>query len=1063
MRRPDVQRIMGQLKDFQRRSVDYVFERLYGDNNGTRRFLLADEVGLGKTLVARGVVAKAVDHLWDQQKNINVVYICANQDIARQNIERLDFTGEHRKPDCTRLTMLATEMPDMQASRVSFVSLTPGTSFRMSSATGWSRERAVLYHMLRDAWVLGDTAALKNLFQCSCAKKNWRQRISGFDPSWIDPTLAGTFVRRMQRNTRLCDEFHVLLHQFRYYRERWPEEYGRDRSRFIGKLRKLLARTCIDALKPDFVILDEFQRFKDLLEEDTPVAELARAIFDRPSVRVLLLSATPYKMYTHYDDPDGDDHYTDFFRTARFLLNSDEATQQLREDLSEYRSSLYRIGQGRDDRILAAKNHVEDTLRSVMARTERVSTTRERDSMVTEMDDGAVRLAPADLMDYVSFDRIGQLLNAPTGVEYWKSAPYLLNIMERDAYQVKRRLVEAGERSYVKKVIVGALAQDEGLLRSSDIEAYRQVDPRNAKLRALLDAVLSHEEWRLLWIPPSLPYYTADSPFGRRQLRGFSKRLIFSGWQVVPKAIALLVSYEAERRMIGERTDGVDYSKQRRRLRPLLTFTLSRKRHTGMAALTLFYPCLTLAREVDPLRVASSIGNDERPSLSAVKAEVRRTVRELIKSIVKRHARRNGRADERWYWAGLALLDQAHAKRRMDEWFRVNDDRSWWGVLSDEDGKTRFDEHLDRFYEVFSGEVSNLGPPPDDLIDVLTKVALASPAVGTLRALMRQVGSQDDVPLEALAGAARVALGFRTLFNVPEVISMVRRAGQDETRYWESVLDYCAGGNLQATLDEYSHVLRDSLGLVGANVGRVCGEIAAEMATTVALRTSTLSFDEITVRPQEHKLELNPVRIRCRFALRFGEARSEEGEATRRDDVRRAFNSPFWPFVLATTSVGEEGLDFHQYCHHVYHWNLPSNPVDLEQREGRVHRYKGHAIRKNVAGALPLTAIGEELAVHPDPWQALFEEAEENRPSESNDLIPYWVYEVGGEKIVRYVPALPLSREEVRLDELKRMLVAYRLVFGQPRQEDLLRYIEERLGDTVDADDLARYQIDLAP
>ncbi len=35
--------------------------------------------------------------------------------------------------------------------------------------------------------------------------------------------------------------------------------------------------------------------------------------------------------------------------------------------------------------------------------------------------------------------------------------------------------------------------------------------------------------------------------------------------------------------------------------------------------------------------------------------------------------------------------------------------------------------------------------------------------------------------------------------------------------------------------------------------------------------------------------------------------------------------------------------------HSIVHWNLPSNPVDLEQREGRIHRYKGHALRKNIA------------------------------------------------------------------------------------------------------------------
>src|SRR5262245_26296468 len=82
--------------------------------------------------------------------------------------------------------------------------------------------------------------------------------------------------------------------------------------------------------------------------------------------------------------------------------------------------------------------------------------------------------------------------------------------------------------------------------------------------------------------------------------------------------------------------------------------------------------------------------------------------------------------------------------------------------------------------------------------------------------------------------------------------------------------------------------------------------------------------------------------------MRFGDQEAEDStEPTRSDQVRAAFNSPFWPFVLATTSLGQEGLAFHTYCHAAVHWNLPSNPVDLEQREGRVHRYKGHALRRN--------------------------------------------------------------------------------------------------------------------
>ena len=153
--------------------------------------------------------------------------------------------------------------------------------------------------------------------------------------------------------------------------------------------------------------------------------------------------------------------------------------------------------------------------------------------------------------------------------------------------------------------------------------------------------------------------------------------------------------------------------------------------------------------------------------------------------------------------------------------------------------------------------------------------------------------------------------------------------------------------------------------------------------------------------------------------------------------MREAFNSPFWPFVLATTSVGQEGLDFHLYSHAVVHWNLPANPVDLEQREGRVHRYKGHAVRKNLAATYPRAALARKDG---DPWQALFTRMTRRR-STANDLVPSWVFANGPARIERLVPALPFSRDEARLAGLKRSLAAYRLAFGQPRQEDLIAFL----------------------
>jgi superfamily II DNA/RNA helicase len=67
--------------------------------------------------------------------------------------------------------------------------------------------------------------------------------------------------------------------------------------------------------------------------------------------------------------------------------------------------------------------------------------------------------------------------------------------------------------------------------------------------------------------------------------------------------------------------------------------------------------------------------------------------------------------------------------------------------------------------------------------------------------------------------------------------------------------------------------------------------------------------------------------------------KAERLEKMRSDTLRKGFNSPFWPHVLITTSIGQEGLDFHVWCDRVIHWDLPRDAVDFEQREGRIARY----------------------------------------------------------------------------------------------------------------------------
>ena len=47
------------------------------------------------------------------------------------------------------------------------------------------------------------------------------------------------------------------------------------------------------------------------------------------------------------------------------------------------------------------------------------------------------------------------------------------------------------------------------------------------------------------------------------------------------------------------------------------------------------------------------------------------------------------------------------------------------------------------------------------------------------------------------------------------------------------------------------------------------------------------------------------------YRLLFTKGEGKESDTDRKKTVRNAFNSPVRPFVLATTSIGQEGLDFH--------------------------------------------------------------------------------------------------------------------------------------------------------
>jgi hypothetical protein len=1027
----DIEHALGGLKDFQRRSVDYVFRRMWLDDSPAHRFLVADEVGLGKTLVARGIIARTLDHLRHDVERIDVVYVCSNAAIAQQNVNRLNVLGDQHFSVATRLTLLPLQLHELESNRVNFISFTPGTTFDLKSAGGIWQERVLLHRLLRDE-VPHLAEALGHLLRGAVRLDRFRERADDTSAP-INESLALRFLERVREEAHVMERLHELADRFRHPRAQVPEDDRVRQYGLIGTLRHILASVCVEALQPDLVVLDEFQRFRDLLDGDSDGAELARSLMsyttpEGEAVRVLLLSATPYKPLTLAGDDE--DHYADFLRTIRFLFEEPVKVAQLEEHLRAFRRGLYAGG---DQDVALARDAVERLLRLVMVRTERVGRTETRDAMVeTRVREAPIR--PGDLEEARMLTSVADLVGAGDVVEYWKSAPYLVQFMKD--YQLKRKLEQVG-REPPPAVVDALSANGHAGLTRRHVGRYRELDVANGRLRLLLDEMVDKGQWQLLWMHPALPYLKPGGAYA--EVPDFTKALVFSSWSVVPDAIAGICSYEVERRMVTRGGEAPHYQELYRARRPLLRFAETRGRLTGMPALALMYPSIALCRAIDPLELALRHGDGGPAPVSEVRSATRAIIEDLLDRSGKRPVETDGAGDQRWYWAALAILDRPHLTG-MRRW--LTSPRGWREAIAGDEDDRGLKKHVEQFRVVAEGELDEeLGPAPNDLLDVLVEIALGSPAICAVRALGRIAPDLGIGDQKLSAAGAMVAGGFRTLFNLPETISLLR--GDDEDAYWRLVLHHGIDGNLQAVLDEYAHQLRESLGLTDHEDEEVVGGVAVAMAEALSLRTAPVAADDVSIS-RSGRLRMRRYRLRTRFALRFGDLRDDQDKTLARvGTVRAAFNSPFRPFVLASTSVGQEGLDFHPYCHAVYHWNLPSNPVDMEQREGRVHRYKGHAVRKNVARRWGLPLLGRLTGSRFDPWEAMFQAAAAERAPGENELVPFWLYPLpGGATIQRCVPVFAYSREIGKLAQLQRGLAMYRLAFGQPRQEDLLAYLD---------------------
>lgn len=294
-----------EIKDFQMATVEAVCKN-FSDADHSNKMLVADEVGLGKTIVAKGVISemlrnRLIQHPQEDRDVLKVTYICSNLTLANENKKKLAlFRGQDQKkyvaePRFGRLVELAAIDTTIERKRNTLLevnSLTPSTSFNLTAGHGNKWERFIIYWVLRKDKNLREyDKQLSELFRANVMK--------GGSNGW--ESYKPYFKKYYRVHDEICEDFHLaiqheLSHEQSAYLEvesgslfSLLEEYCKGIEsisksvRLRTLLRVELAKVCAKNLKADLFILDEFQRFQTLLDtnEENEESLIAREIFKK--------------------------------------------------------------------------------------------------------------------------------------------------------------------------------------------------------------------------------------------------------------------------------------------------------------------------------------------------------------------------------------------------------------------------------------------------------------------------------------------------------------------------------------------------------------------------------------------------------------------------------------------------------------------------------------------------------------------------------------------------------------------------------------------------------------
>lgn len=770
-----IDEIINNLKDFQQATVEKVVELL----NSNNRVLVADEVGLGKTLIAKGVIAKLVEKHNRQKENtpFKVIYVCSNATIALQNLKKLAI-GDTEVSDVSssRLSMqhlkIYEQNKEANKSLIQLISLTPSTSFNVTSTSngGLADERALIYSFVTRLSFLKkyNKKRLYGFFKLNVGKESWKCKVRYYNSIIKDyKNYREDILRKLQYQLSLENNKDIRTALEEICTNKTYEE----NRKIIGRLRYIFASISIEMLNADIVIMDEFQRFKDLInfnvDDKNEMQMLAEKFLSNNETKVLLLSATPYKIYSTMEEVaslEQENHFSEFINVMDFLTSDKDEINDFKDKLTQYSISFH--NNKSIEEIKDKKDNLENQLSEYICRTERIFALNNDNGIIKSKID-KLDIQKEDIKSYIQLQNIVNIfdISSHAPVEYIKSTPYLLSFMSD--YKLKEKLVSKLKNTDLRKEWKNKNLDLLFLDKAKILNYNHNSSGINAKFSYLLNELFKQNEEKLLWVPPSKPYYKPSGVF--EGINNFSKTLIFSKWVFVPRMISTLVSYEAERRVVNALPKNY---RQRENDSSYFSYNLSKKDLNSFHKNSAY----TKFKESSFKEILLYITNDLVSLFNPYNdLNIERTLDDIIQCITNK------------------------LNHRRKEYNISNKNTDIFSFL-----QSIFDENGDKY--------------DHKILKYTALLSIASPTVVAYRTLYKYIDNKNFEQISEYAKS--IAEKFLDMFRQKHISAVLETAvsnkdiginkynGNRKGQYFfEKLLLYCAQGNLQSVFDEYAHLI----------------------------------------------------------------------------------------------------------------------------------------------------------------------------------------------------------------------------------------------------------------